>query len=102
MNDKASDRKISNRPLSFIFMAFGAPIGKNIGNHFTYSTPAEAGITVGILVAIFGGLGYLIGIAIVKQINAIDTTRKMRVIFSWLSGILGFILYALILGATQQ
>jgi len=92
---------ISSKPLSFLFGAFGAPIGRNIARLHGFSTATEAGITVGILVAIFCGLGFLIGIATVQGINKMNISRKSKIAFAWLMGIVGFFVFALILGATS-
>ena len=86
-------------PLMYVFLIFGAPIGRKLGLAMNPATPGQAGSYVAISVVICDVVAAFIGYSIATGIDSLLDQKISRILLKCAAGIMGFFIYCFILAS---
>ena len=100
-NNKKEIPAFFKTPLMYVFLIFGAPIGKKLGLAMNPTTPGQAGYYVVISIAICDIVAAFIGYSISTGIDSLLDQKVGRILLKCFAGVIGFFIYCFILVSIQ-
>ena len=88
-------------PLMYVFLIFGAPIGRKLGLAMNPTTPGQAGFYVAISIVICDIVAAFIGYSISTGIDSLLDQKVGRILLKCFAGVIGFFIYCFILVSIQ-
>lgn len=98
-NRKGKIKSFFKTPLMYVFIIFGAPIGRKVGLSLDPSTPAQVGAYVAMSVIICDIFAAFTGYFISIGIDALLNQKFSRILLKLFAGVIGFLIYCVILAA---
>ncbi|MGE0827360.1 MAG: hypothetical protein AB7P18_35210 [Candidatus Binatia bacterium] len=91
----------SKTPLTYVFMVYGITIGRYLGMGVGLTTPEQAGLYVTVSSILFAFLGGVVGYVISVGIDSTVGSPTGRVVSKWIAGIVGFLIYSIVLATVK-
>lgn len=86
--------------LAFLYGAFGATVGLNVGSLIPATMPETTAVVVGVSVAVCVQLGWLLGNSVGLIIDRIGLSKPSQVPLKWVAGVVGFLIYCILNAVT--